>query len=444
VDPTDFDLIAAHFGSLEISRGGDWTNAGGNDSIDGGAGSDTINAGAGDDFVTAEDGSSDSLDGGSGTDTLATLDYGLDTYSGGFESLSPLQVNKANGVNGTTSLGDAIAYANTHAGPDTITFDPAVFGSTSRTIYASDLEIGDSSGTTTIVGPGVDLLTVNANGAAHVFSTSQTVSISGITLTGANEDDDDEINGGAVYNTGILSMSGCNIHGNTTYADGSGIYSSGTLNLTNCSIGANSTTNYSGTDGGGVFIASGIANIIGCTIANNYASENGGGICVSSGTVSLVNSTIADNISDGYDDGGGGGGIFSYSGTLNIINCTISANHADDGRGGGIYNFDGTLTMKNSIDAGNFCDFEGAEDIYGGFVIHGTDKNLIGGDAGLGALADNGGPTETMALLSGSAAISTRAITVSFQPGLPPANAAATASMAVRWTLRHMRRKSRD
>jgi hypothetical protein len=58
---------------------------------------------------------------------------------------------------------------------------------------------------------------------------------------------------------------------------------------------------------------------------------------------------------------------------------------------------EGTATLTNTIVAGNT-----GGDVFGSFA--GT-NNLIGGDPGLAPLADNGGPTRTMALLPGSAAI---------------------------------------
>jgi len=61
-----------------------------------------------------------------------------------------------------TSLREAIAYANSHPGPDTITFDPSFFGKTPRTIVLTggSLVLTDPA-TTTIVGPDASLLTIS-------------------------------------------------------------------------------------------------------------------------------------------------------------------------------------------------------------------------------------------------------------------------------------------
>src|SRR5262249_52537132 len=55
------------------------------------------------------------------------------------------------------SLREAIAYANSHPGPDTITFDPSFFGKARRTIVLTGgpLVLTDPA-TTTIIGPGAN------------------------------------------------------------------------------------------------------------------------------------------------------------------------------------------------------------------------------------------------------------------------------------------------
>jgi hypothetical protein len=101
-------------------------------------------------------------------------------------------------------------------------------------------------------------------------------------------------------------------------------------------------------------------------------------------------------------------------------NSTLSGNSADT-VGGGIFSLFGTRTTRNTIIAGNTA--PNNPDVSGTLVSQG--HNLIGDGAGgtgydstdlvgtatnpidprLGPLQDNGGPTETMALLPGSPAI---------------------------------------
>src|SRR5262249_10941745 len=80
----------------------------------------------------------------------------------------------------------------------------------------------------------------------------------------------------------------------------------------------------------------------------------------------------------------------NLNGPATLINCTVSGNSAGDG--GGIRSYI-SLTIGNSIDAGNTGDLSGP----GSLTSLGN--NLIGGDPMLAPLADNGGPTQTMALV---------------------------------------------
>ncbi|QDT82004.1 putative outer membrane protein PmpB precursor [Gimesia maris] len=149
-------------------------------------------------------------------------------------------------------------------------------------------------------------------------------------------------------------------------------------------------------------VGGGIANlakltIVNSTISANFASGNGSGID-NSGVLSIINSTISGNGSNTLR----GGGIYN-SGVLDIVNSTLTANSAS--YGGGIYNDSyGTLTVSNTIIAGNTVVHEGAQ-VSGSFtsnasIIQDSIEGLIDP-----VLKDNGGLTQTHALLPGSAAI---------------------------------------
>jgi hypothetical protein len=187
------------------------------------------------------------------------------------------------------------------------------------------------------------------------------------------------------------------------------------------------------------------------TVGNSTVVGNGGGIS-NGGTLMVSNSTLSGN-------SGNNGGIYNV-GTLTVSNSTLSGNSAA-GSGGGIYN-NGTLpvtltsvtltgnrgnlaggsyhggglfvaygapVLHNTLIAGNFRDATGTTraDVFG--ALHpGGDYTLIGDGTGmtglsngvngnqvgsaadpidplLGPLDDNGGPTLTHALLSGSPAL---------------------------------------
>ncbi len=173
-------------------------------------------------------------------------------------------------------------------------------------------------------------------------------------------------------------------------------------------------------DSGGGILNLGTVTITNSTISGNSTRLNGGGIW-STGTLTITNSTISGNSTSGD-----GGGIYNR-GLLTITSSTISGNSTSDNStsGGGIYDISAGSSQKrltNTIVAGNTSG-SGAADIAGGRTYTSGGYNLIGitngggltngvnGDQvgvtnpGLAPLANNGGPTQTMALLPGSLAI---------------------------------------
>jgi hypothetical protein len=125
------------------------------------------------------------------------------------------------------------------------------------------------------------------------------------------------------------------------------------------------------------------------------------------GTLAINNSTLSGNSGSSLFGVSHGGGI-SNGGTLTISNSTLSGNSASSG--GGI---SGSATLQNSIVAnslrGGNC--SGTMNSKGYNLSSDATCNFSGpGDMNsispnLGPLQNNGGPTQTMALLPGSPAI---------------------------------------
>ena len=281
------------------------------------------------------------------------------------------------------------------------------------------------------------------NGAG-IYNTGQlnltNCTISGNTIHSSGEAYPDGGYGDGIYNTGTLTITNSLItnnvgtESNVTPAQGGGISNHGTAYINNSTISNNFTD-----VGGGIFNG-GPMTINNSTISTNNAGV-GGGIQQAGGKLTVTNSTISGNV------GGNGGGIYYSSDTCRITNCTITGN---DGYGGGIYNHlyslngvvpPNVFTIDNSIVAGNTNSYSGSEgaDYYfptGGIPPAGYGNltslghNIFGkvdapydwtftgaGDQVgsyaspinplLGPLADNGGPTFTHALLTGSPAINT-------------------------------------
>jgi uncharacterized repeat protein (TIGR03803 family) len=145
----------------------------------------------------------------------------------------------------------------------------------------------------------------------------------------------------------------------------------------------------------------------------------GGGIFNNGGTVTITSSTLAGNTATGGAGGTGGGWFFDHS----------HNGSAGQGAGGGIFNHAGTVTVLSTIVAQDTLNNGTAgADVFGALSDSGS--NFIGttsgssgfgagtltGNPGLGSLVYNGGPTQTLALASGSACIGTGATSVVASP----------------------------
>jgi hypothetical protein len=191
-----------------------------------------------------------------------------------------------------------------------------------------------------------------------------------------------------------------------------GIANAGTAEITNCTISYNT----GGGQGGGID-NSGSLTIANSTIDHNTVISSGGGLR-NGGPLTITNSTISSN-SASFKGFGSGGGISSGGGPLTITNSTISGNSIGNFQGDGscINLYGGTLQIENTILNGSGT----AENIFGnsgavisrgynlssdngsGFLTGPGDR--INTEPMLGPLQNNGGPTGTHALLSGSPAI---------------------------------------
>jgi len=267
--------------------------------------------------------------------------------------------------------------------------------------------------------------------------------------------------GGGIYCSadGSLTITGSLIESNNSdcvleRVYGGGIYSAGDLTISGSTIRSNRADSY----GAGIYCESANSTITTSTINNNtyYTSSyhgTGGGIALyspdgSTASLTLTNCTIRGNTATGGEGYNGGGGVSlrgQSGGSANavITNCAITAN-SSNGAGDGIFLYTSgnspmsyaNVTLKNTIVAGNNPATAGEISHYGNGTETLTTQgyNIIGdndGDLTLGTfpsglpngnfdyvgthasyldpllatLADNGGPTQTMALESGSFAI---------------------------------------
>lgn len=340
------------------------------------------------------------------------------------QAITLIVTNTSDDISDTGSLRYAIDKANKTDGTDTIDFslpaDQQTIKLTGESLdITSDLNIN---------GLGANLLTIDGNLASSVLSigSSSTVGIFGLTIANGNN---------GILNQGNLTVTNSIISGNrgTDFFANSGIFSdSGNLTVTNSTFldngagifGFNSNialtdSTFYGNDEG-IFSTAG-SNL---TVTNSTFSGNGSGINPNFSDVTVTNSTISGNE---------GTGIRSFRSVIRVTNSTIFGNQGVGIRSQGGYN--GYIQIKNSIVAKNSRDIY--PDIFGSYSVADLGNNLIGTgaaiDAGfpwiiydtftngvngnivgtlanpidplLGPLANNGGPTQTHALLPGSPAI---------------------------------------
>lgn len=203
--------------------------------------------------------------------------------------------------------------------------------------------------------------------------------------------------GGGLYveNSTTLTLRDSSVYGNTAAAGG-GIHSQAAATITDSTLSGNVTT--SNPSGGAGMSSSGPLTMVNSTISGNAALGSGGGLVVGSGSAAgLYNVTIADNTANADGDvTGDGGGIRIASGAVSLSH-TIIAGNRDNGAIGAIHpDCSGTF---NSLDYNLIGDTTGCA------LIGQTARNVTGAPAGLQPLADNGGPTDTHALLRSSPAI---------------------------------------
>ena len=255
-------------------------------------------------------------------------------------------------IDGVTSLREAVTRAQTDGLTTPVTFDPVFFANPKSTaLPSSPISITSD---VEIIGP-----------AAGVSLTGLTLSISGGTVALSN-----------LTFRGQMSAPFIDVSGTTT------------LTATGCTFGA------------GQFFVS-------LPLINN------------GGTVTLRNCTVAGN--DVTNSGSTASALYLVTGTLLLENCTVATNIGQNA----IEIAGGTFSMGNTLVAGNTTATGGAEANQIKGAVTSLGYNLIGAAPNMtltgtttgnqlsvaNALLDpeglqfNGGPTRTIALLTGSPAI---------------------------------------
>ena len=207
------------------------------------------------------------------------------------------------------------------------------------------------------------------------------------------------------------------------------------------------TRNHAANAGGGVTLEQGSLRLIKTTVANNVADEGSTGVYLYMAKGLIAQSTVSGNLARNNDSGGidasassklrvvnstitgnradtDAGGIDATSSSVSLNSVTVARNTADadgnaSGTGGGLNIGGGASSFRvvNSIVSLNHVDTT-PNDCFGAFTSGGGNlvgptlgctgfggSDILGQNPKLGQLANNGGPTKTLALRKGSPAI---------------------------------------
>lgn len=306
----------------------------------------------------------------------------------------------------------------------------------------------------TIAGAGIDATVLDGQNQGPVVAIGPygRVSLSGLTVQNGTA-----LEGGGIYTEGYLRLSSSRLTGNRAEEHG------GALNSENDAVTfiVDSLLDGNTAQWGGAVSAlyNSLTDIETSDLRGNIASDQGGALLIDGGDVVIRSSTFDDNLS--YD----GGAIYQRTAILNLRDSTLSRNQATHSAGALLVEDDGdaylrqnTVSGSRATDSALVIDLAGralilantiAGNESGGISFWDTPNTRIGstllagnaggncdisvgsnlvvtlgynistddscgffagndqvvGDALLGPLRDNGGPTETMALQSGSPAI---------------------------------------
>ncbi|WP_152053711.1 right-handed parallel beta-helix repeat-containing protein [Tautonia marina] len=295
-----------------------------------------------------------------------------------------------------TSLVEALEYASTRDGADTVTFAEGLRG----TILLGPSLLLDDADPITIAGDGRITLRRGTGGRLVQITPGTRVSLLDLELTAAGPGI--ARSSVAILNQGEMDLTRVRLSGANADA---GIRNEGRMTLVDSTV--------RGVSGTGLVNAWNAS----LTVERSTISGNSGGGITNGGSLMLTNATISGNTSGFF-----GAGI-ANDGLLTMTHSTVTGNHStreDWGVGAGLSNTN-RATVSGSIISGNTAGSPRRHDdietslgtLLGSGNLYGTVEatqipagNLVGvTDPRLGPLADNGGPTLTHAPLPDSPVI---------------------------------------
>ncbi len=329
---------------------------------------------------------------------IGSFERAPDTAQSGLSFVVTTPDDHDDGTCGTTdcTLREAIGLANISADANIITFDSTVFGSRQSIALRRALPL--ISNTLEINGPASGVTLVGTGGSiAITTATNGNLTLSNFDLNGSGFP--------SLQNNGTLTLLSSRIRGsgtsfiNTLRARATVQNTIVQNNTTGIDNDGDLTVQNSTLSGNGLAVQS--RNIF--VLDSSTMANNGDGVRAVSGTVRVQNSTFVGNTN----------AILSNTAALQVISATISGN------GGSISNASGTLSVRSSIVAGNGNNIQGTLNNSAFNILNATpaQAGLETDSNGFPVLKNNGGPTQTVALVArmeGGAAINTGDPTLSF------------------------------
>jgi|GEM_PF-4990508 len=255
-----------------------------------------------------------------------------------------------------------------------------------------------------------------AAGGGAIFSSS-----TGNVEVGYSEfSENSSTSGGAIQAVaGSLTIKRCSFSVNESSGDGGAVFSPAQTNISRTSFVGNTAAG----SGGAVNCPGSSVVMTQSSFLGNTATVDGGALYSAGGSAEITNSTFVAN------NAVNGAGISRIGGPLSLFNVTIASNTASSNGGGISCNGGVTLNASNSIIANNVANVAGADTYLTNGTTVGTNiRNIVEGcfaenssvcptwyssaDPMLAnSMTDNGGPTMTMALTTGSPAINNADVT---------------------------------
>ena len=248
-------------------------------------------------------------------------------------------IQSANGGEQVAPLDNCEAGDEDDTAADTITID-VVSTDDGVTTLSSTLSIASK---VVFEGGG---FTLSGDDSVQVFNIDGgSLEIKNLTVTAGYSDTD----GGAIsVSNGSLTLTNSVVSASNSGGNGGGIYAlDSDLVMNNSAVSGNSISDESDTAGGGIYYSGSESNSLTIQtsgVDNNSSPTDGGGLYLAAGLALISNSTFGENAA--IDEGGG---IYN-AGTSTLTHVTVAFNSAETG--GGLYEA-ARLHLYNSLLSGN-------------------------------------------------------------------------------------------